>query len=198
MRKWPAQVSTVVANVGRELSLLKMAINMANADYLSFFLWNELEPRCQQRAAGALELHNLITRRCGVGLSSVRQTDQQAHTACALRTMLSRYLILGFSWHCRLVYIIMMIADALPPRKPSDHSQPLCWLDGDSSFMWFVLHWKGNAFIWMKFSFLPAQKVVKMTIFGAAYDANFVKMTGFSFQCKQLTYRFTAIKQMVI
>ena len=40
------QVSTVVANVGRELSLLKMAINVANADYLSFFLWNELEPRC--------------------------------------------------------------------------------------------------------------------------------------------------------
>ena len=49
MRKWPAQVSTVVANIGRELSLLKMAIDMANADYLSFFLWNELEPRCQQR-----------------------------------------------------------------------------------------------------------------------------------------------------
>ena len=45
-----------IANVGRELSLLKMAINMANADYLSFFLWNELEPRCQQRAAGSLEL----------------------------------------------------------------------------------------------------------------------------------------------
>ena len=56
MRKWPTQVSTVVANVGRELSLLKMAINMANADYPSFFLWNELEPRCQQRAAGSLEL----------------------------------------------------------------------------------------------------------------------------------------------
>ena len=53
---WPAQVSTVVANVGRELSLLKMAINMANADYLLFFLWNELEPRCQQRAVGSLEL----------------------------------------------------------------------------------------------------------------------------------------------
>ena len=56
MRKWPAQVCTVVADVGRELSLLKMAINMANADYLLFFLWNELEPRCQQRAAGSLEL----------------------------------------------------------------------------------------------------------------------------------------------
>ena len=56
MRKWPAQVSTVAANVGRELSLLKMVINMANADYPSFFLWNELEPRCQQRAAGSLEL----------------------------------------------------------------------------------------------------------------------------------------------
>ena len=37
MRKWPAEVGTVVANVVRELSLLKMAINMANADYLSFF-----------------------------------------------------------------------------------------------------------------------------------------------------------------
>ena len=50
------QVSTMVANVGRELSLLKMTIDMANADYPSFFLWNELEPRCQQRAAGSLEL----------------------------------------------------------------------------------------------------------------------------------------------
>ena len=56
MRKWSTQASTVVVNVGRELSLLKMAINMANADYPSFFLWNELEPRCQQRAAGSLEL----------------------------------------------------------------------------------------------------------------------------------------------
>ena len=37
MRKWPTQVGTVVANIGMELSLLKMAINMANADYLSFF-----------------------------------------------------------------------------------------------------------------------------------------------------------------
>ena len=62
MRKWPAQVSTVVANVGRELSLLKMVINMANADYLSFFLWNELEPRCQQRAAGSLELGFVLTQ----------------------------------------------------------------------------------------------------------------------------------------
>ena len=41
MRKWPTQVGTVVANVGRELSLLKMAINMENADYLSFFLTME-------------------------------------------------------------------------------------------------------------------------------------------------------------
>ena len=57
MRKWPTQVGTVVANIGKELSLLKMTINMANADYPSFFLWNELEPRCQQRAAGSLELH---------------------------------------------------------------------------------------------------------------------------------------------
>ena len=56
MRKWPAQVGTVVANVVRELSLLKMVIDMANADYLLFFLRNELEPRCQQRAAGTLEL----------------------------------------------------------------------------------------------------------------------------------------------
>ena len=38
MWKWPARASTVEANVGRELSLLKMAINMANADYLSFFM----------------------------------------------------------------------------------------------------------------------------------------------------------------
>ena len=64
MRKWPTQVSTVVANVGRELSLLKMAINMANADYPSFFLWNELEPRCQQRAAGSLELLASLSCMC--------------------------------------------------------------------------------------------------------------------------------------
>ena len=37
MRKWPTQVDTVVANLGRELSFFKMAIDMANADYLSFF-----------------------------------------------------------------------------------------------------------------------------------------------------------------
>ena len=61
MRKWSTQVSTVVVNVGRELSLLKMAINMANADYPSFFSWNELEPRYQQRAAGSLELANTET-----------------------------------------------------------------------------------------------------------------------------------------
>ena len=61
MRKWPTQVGTVVADVGRELSLLKMAINMANADNLTFFLWNELEPRCQQRAAGSLELTSTST-----------------------------------------------------------------------------------------------------------------------------------------
>ena len=52
----PAQVGTVVADVGGELSLLKMAIIMANADNLTFFLWNELEPRYQQRATGSLEL----------------------------------------------------------------------------------------------------------------------------------------------
>ena len=33
-----------------------MAIDMANADYLSFFLWNELELRCLQWAEGSLEL----------------------------------------------------------------------------------------------------------------------------------------------
>ena len=64
MRKWPTQVSTVVVNVGRELSSLKMGINMANADYPSFFLWNELEPRCQQRAAGSLELCHDLLRCC--------------------------------------------------------------------------------------------------------------------------------------
>ena len=39
MRKWPAQVGAVVANADRELSLLKMAVNMPNADYLSFFFY---------------------------------------------------------------------------------------------------------------------------------------------------------------
>ena len=68
MRKWPTQVSAVVANVGRELSLLKMAINKENADYPSFVLWNELEPRCQQRVAGSLELtvdHSNVKQRLG-------------------------------------------------------------------------------------------------------------------------------------
>ena len=37
MRKWSAQVGMVIANVCSELSLLKMSINMANADYLPFF-----------------------------------------------------------------------------------------------------------------------------------------------------------------
>ena len=61
MRKWPAQIGTVVANVDKELSLLKIAINMENEDHLLFCLWNELEPRCQQRAAGSLELTLIIT-----------------------------------------------------------------------------------------------------------------------------------------
>ena len=37
MRKCPAQIVTVAANVGRELPLSRMAIDMANADYLVFF-----------------------------------------------------------------------------------------------------------------------------------------------------------------
>ena len=54
MRKWTAQVGTMVENVGRELSLLNMAINMANADYLYFFfLWNELA----KAGSGSLELN---------------------------------------------------------------------------------------------------------------------------------------------
>ena len=53
MPKWPAHVGTVVANVGIELSLLKMAISMTNADYLAFFLWTELEPHSQQQVAGS-------------------------------------------------------------------------------------------------------------------------------------------------
>ena len=44
MQKWPVQAGTVVPKVGRELSLLRMALNMQNADYYMFFiLWNELE-----------------------------------------------------------------------------------------------------------------------------------------------------------
>ena len=55
MRKWPAQVGAVVANVGKELSLLKMAINVANQTTCRFFSM-ELEPRCQRRIVGSLEL----------------------------------------------------------------------------------------------------------------------------------------------
>ena len=64
----------------RELSLLKIAINMANADYLSFFLWNELEPRCHQRAAGSLELLNAITRANVDSSSTPRQTHNVINT----------------------------------------------------------------------------------------------------------------------
>ena len=32
MRKWPTRVGKVLANVDRELSLLKMVINVANED----------------------------------------------------------------------------------------------------------------------------------------------------------------------
>ena len=48
MQKWTAQVGMVVTNVGKELSLLRMAVNTPNADY--YF------PCCQQWAAGSLEL----------------------------------------------------------------------------------------------------------------------------------------------
>ena len=41
MRQWPVRVGTVVANVGRELSLLKMAIEMANANSGQWGPWNE-------------------------------------------------------------------------------------------------------------------------------------------------------------
>ena len=67
MRKWPAQVSRVVANVGRELSLLKMAIDMANADYLSFFSmeWTG----APLPTAGSLELASLVKEATGVWLN---------------------------------------------------------------------------------------------------------------------------------
>ena len=76
----------VVANVGRELSLLEMAINVANADYLSFFLWNELEPRCQQRAAGSLELLVLLLR--------LKYSYSYIFTVLVLVLMLSEVLVL--------------------------------------------------------------------------------------------------------
>ena len=80
MQKWSAQVGPVLANVGRELSLLKMAIDMVNADYLSFFLWNELEPRCQQRAAGSLELYHAETTSCHrQDLPSTFTTNMESH-----------------------------------------------------------------------------------------------------------------------
>ena len=80
MRKWHTQVSAVVANVGRELSLLKMAINKANADYPSFFLWNELEPRCQQRAAGSLELEGGWLQNNKYMTIGYRQTSNTSRT----------------------------------------------------------------------------------------------------------------------
>ena len=85
MRKWPAQVGTVVANVDRELSLLKMTIDMTNADYLSFFLWNELEPRCQQRAAGSLELHRyalMILSSHALLVDEYTYADMLMHICC--------------------------------------------------------------------------------------------------------------------
>ena len=65
-----------------ELSLLKMAINMTNTYYLSFFLWNELEPRCQQRAAGSLELWaGVIMRlRNGVTLTDIANIGRYKNT----------------------------------------------------------------------------------------------------------------------
>ena len=36
MQKWPVQEGTLVANVGKELSLLRMAVDMPNVDYYTF------------------------------------------------------------------------------------------------------------------------------------------------------------------
>ena len=38
-------------------------------------------------------------------------------------------------------------------------------------------YWKGNAIIWMKLSSQAAVQIVKMTIFSAFSDENFIKMT---------------------
>ena len=40
-----------------------------------FFLWNELEPRCQQRAAGSLELAPILTLQCNWGQDCMRQIN---------------------------------------------------------------------------------------------------------------------------
>ena len=52
-RRTHRQTQATTIPEGQNWPRVKMTINMANADYL--FLWNELEPRCQQRAAGSLE-----------------------------------------------------------------------------------------------------------------------------------------------
>ena len=86
MRKWPAQVSTVVANIVRELSLLRMAIDMANADYLSFFTPWPFRPkgycRCLRLSVRKLYLVRTITHH-RFGLKS-----PNLHQTC----------ILGYSW----------------------------------------------------------------------------------------------------
>ena len=61
MRKWPAQVGTVVANVGMELSLLKMVINMANADYLSFFSMERTRAPLPTAGSGVPGVNSTIT-----------------------------------------------------------------------------------------------------------------------------------------
>ena len=49
-----------------------------------------------------------------------------------------------------------------------------------------IAHWNGNVVILTKFSSLAATKIVRMTIFDAASDDNFVKMMTFSFHCRQI------------
>ena len=65
MRKCPAQVGTVVANVGREVSLLKMAINMANANYLSVFSVERTEAPLPTAGSGVPRVKNWVNSLLG-------------------------------------------------------------------------------------------------------------------------------------
>ena len=52
MRKWPVQVGTLVANVGRELSLLRMAVDMPNVDYYTFCYGTNWSPAANSGQRG--------------------------------------------------------------------------------------------------------------------------------------------------
>ena len=75
--------------IGRELSLLKMAIDMANADYLSFFLWTTCSYKCDMKS---------IFEKYQVEKYSIR-SEGENHRTFLIRARRRRYWAMSIKFH---------------------------------------------------------------------------------------------------